>query len=165
MSSSALFVCRGGSASSEEADFDGMMHFIENPQGCRQAQVAGTFEGRALANNTALLLLCQGGCDVCDVRVGALRDMRSPAKNILGLLQAATGGLLARCDLLQRLQVRTLFDPTLQFALQQLVSPFFVVAQEHKGLRRCGGNVSINVPAVLACDVLLPATWPSHVQF
>jgi hypothetical protein len=100
-------VRRGSQGSAEEGDFEAIMRFIESPQGCRQAQVAGTFEGRSPGSNTNLMLLCQGGCDVCDMRVRALRDMRAEAQRALGALEGEPGGRLAHRSLIERLMVRS----------------------------------------------------------
>ena len=80
------------------------MKFIEEPLGCRQAQIAGTFAGTAPRGNAALAALCQGGCDVCDLRFAALRDMGGPAKRVL--LAVELDGALARAALIERCLVR-----------------------------------------------------------
>ena len=83
-----------------------MMDFIERPAGCRHAQVAGTFAGTPLRQNTSLLALCQGGCDVCDMRVAALRNMAPVARLLLGPLLDAPGHTLPEAHLMQQVQVR-----------------------------------------------------------
>ena len=83
-----------------------MMSYIERPAGCRQAQVAGTFDGRSPATNMRLLLLCQGGCDVCDLRANTLRDMGGPAWQVLAVLEAQPGGSMAQSELIAQLQAR-----------------------------------------------------------
>ena len=100
--------CRGSQSLTEEADFAAMMQYIESPQGCRQAQVAGTFEGRSPAINTNLLLLCSGGCDVCDLRVKAVRNMSDGTRRVLVALEIATGGRMEHGRLIDTLQVRRL---------------------------------------------------------
>ena len=112
-------VCRG-SQGNDEADFNAIMRFIECPQGCRQAQVAGTFEGRPLASNTNLLILCQGGCDVCDMRVKALRDMSQPAQRLLTAVQSAAGATIGVTALIEQLQVCIMVVAQLQIPVHWL---------------------------------------------
>lgn len=96
--------CRGAASSTDAADFDGVMKYIEEPIGCRQAQIAGTFAGTAPRGNAALASLCQGGCDVCDLRFAALRDMSAAARRVL--IAVEFEGALARAALIERCLVR-----------------------------------------------------------
>jgi hypothetical protein len=96
-------MCRTGQASTEEAAFSAILQYIKAPLGCRQAQITGTFLGSPAHHNAALMTLCQGGCDVCDLRLAALRDMSDAAKQVLVELKASSQ---PRAALIGKLVVR-----------------------------------------------------------
>lgn len=96
--------CRGVSGQVEAHAFQDLMDFIQAPNGCRHAQLSQQFsqDNRKAPDCAALDGICHGGCDVCDTRLAALRDLSTPARHILQAIADAPGGLSQQA-LLQKL--------------------------------------------------------------
>lgn len=86
--------CRGVSGQAEANAFDSLMDFIQAPKGCRHAQLSQQFskDSRPAPGGAALDGICHGGCDVCDTRLAALRDLSAASRHIFQAIADAPDG-------------------------------------------------------------------------
>jgi hypothetical protein len=80
------------------------MGFVRAPDGCRHAQLSSNFGGRSAADAARLLSLCQGGCDVCDLRLAALHDVSDTARAALMAIRDVGGAGIAQASLVSMLR-------------------------------------------------------------
>lgn len=76
-----------------------MLKYVKTPTGCRHAFLSQTFS-RDAQNAAGVHTLCHGGCDVCDLRVAAVRDLSSSFCR--SILLHSRGAGLAQPELLKR---------------------------------------------------------------
>lgn len=75
-------------------DFDTLMEYVQMPMGCRHAQLTQHFAKDSQAAAGAHLDgICHGGCDICDFRVAALRDLSEASHQVLRALHSSPNGL------------------------------------------------------------------------
>lgn len=68
-------VCSGnGNGAADSKEFDALMAYVKMPIGCRHAFLSQNFSNDP-KNVPGVHTLCHGGCDVCDLRVAAVRDL------------------------------------------------------------------------------------------
>ena len=92
-------VCSGnGNGAADSKEFDTLMAYVRMPTGCRHAFLSQNFSNDP-KNVPGVHTLCHGGCDVCDLRVAAVRDL----SNLFcrSILLHSRGGL-PEPDLLKR---------------------------------------------------------------
>jgi hypothetical protein len=94
----------GRSGAHEGREFDALISFVGAPDGCRHAQLSSNFGGRSAADAARLLSLCQGGCDVCDLRLAALHDCSDMAQAALMAIRDVGGEGIAQAKLLYLLR-------------------------------------------------------------
>lgn len=74
------------------------MKYVKMPTGCRHAFLSQTFSNDP-QNAPGAHTLCHGGCDVCDLRVAAVRDLS--CRFCRSILLHSTAGLV-KPELLKR---------------------------------------------------------------
>jgi hypothetical protein len=94
-------VCCSGNANvaAESKEFDEMMKYVKMSSGCRHAVLSHAFSSNAHAA-PGMHTLCHGGCDVCDLRVAAMRDLS--CRFCRSILLHSRGAGLPEAQLLKR---------------------------------------------------------------
>eukprot|EP00892_Ulva_mutabilis_P003708 jgi/Ulvmu1/1709/UM116_0022.1 len=79
------------------------MDFVQAPKGCRHSQLTQYFTKNSTFSSTQAALngICHGGCDVCDARLEALRDLSVPSRHILQAVADASAGISEQAVLQQ----------------------------------------------------------------
>jgi len=84
-------LARSGAGDSRQSDdFALLTAFVQEPAGCRHGCLVAEFDGEPGTRGSTADRLgpCVGGCDVCSLRLDALRDLTAPARVALHALSA-----------------------------------------------------------------------------